>query len=81
MFDAVRQFGIFKQVDDDITNRLVKLVGHRSGYPEPSRMPPSFSRGFQEFGYVPYVTLSKTFQVGILVDQCLPDELGGLEFS
>jgi hypothetical protein len=41
-------------------------------------MLPSFTAGIQEFGYVPYVPLSETFQVGILVDQWLPDELGGL---
>jgi hypothetical protein len=41
---------------------------------------PSFSTGFQKLRDVPHVTLSKTFQVGLLVDECLPDELGGLEF-
>jgi hypothetical protein len=70
-----------EQINDDITDRLVEPVGHRSSLPIPSRVLPSFTAGFQEFGYVPYVTLSKTFQVGILVDQCLPDELGSLEFS
>lgn len=70
-----------EQINDDITDRLVELVGHCSGFPIPSRVLPSFTAGFREFGYVPYVTLSKTFQVGILVDQCLPDELGSLEFS
>ncbi|GHJ89537.1 hypothetical protein NliqN6_5939 [Naganishia liquefaciens] len=68
-----------EQINDDITDRLVELVGHCSGFLIPSRVLPSFTAGFQEFGYVPYVTLSKTFQVGILVDQCLPDELGSID--
>ena len=33
------------------------------------------------FRDVPYITLSKTFQVDTLVDQSFLDELGGLEFS
>lgn len=63
-----------------ITDRLVELVGHRSRSPVPSRVLPSLSTGFQEFSDVAYVAPSKTLQVGLPVDQRLPDELGGLEF-
>jgi hypothetical protein len=40
----------------------------------------SFSRDFEEFSDVRHVVLSKTFQVRLLIDECLSDKLGGLEF-
>jgi hypothetical protein len=80
MFDTVRQFGVVKQIQDDITHHLIELVGHCASSPVPSGVLSSFSREFDEFRNVPYVALSKTFQVGLLVDECLPDELGSLEF-
>ena len=80
MFDTVRQFGITKQVDNNIPDSLVELVGHRSGLSVPRRVLPSFSGAFQEFSNVPYVALSETLEVGLPIDQRLPDELSDLKF-